>query len=120
MQFLKPRVVIFYFISTVLLVYDHFPNSLLANVLPIKWVIWLFIGFILFLIIFRRGEEPSQKEKIAEAIFSLLYFIGLLTLLKLLGGHSVSGIGWSNGGLWLAGMITLWEIYTGFQKLKEK
>lgn len=120
MQFLKPRVVIFYLISTVLLVYDHFPNSLLANVLPIKWVIWFFIGFIIFLIVFRSGEEPSQKEKVAEAIFSLLYFTGLLILLNLLGGHSISGIGWSNIGLWLAGIITLWEIYKEFQKMKEK
>ncbi|MFL2105919.1 hypothetical protein [Desemzia sp. FAM 23991] len=118
MKLLKFSDLIFYIALTSLVVYDFFPDAILPNIVPGKWIFWLIIGLIILSLIFKYLHDPDKKESTAEQIFVLLYFLSLIVVLTLLGGTSTSGLGLNDIGVWIATVIAIWKIVTSIRKRK--
>ena len=118
MKLLKFTDLIFYIALTNLVIYDFFPNTILSNIIPKSWNIWLMIGVIVFLLIFRHNPDMDRFESVARQLSSFLYVLGLIIVLTFLGGTSVSGIGLTDIGFWIAAVMGIWEIMTSIRKIR--
>lgn len=116
MKLLKFTELIFYIALTNLIIYDFFPNTILSNVIPESWNIWLMIGVIVFGVIFRHNRDMDKTESVARQLFSFFYVFVLIIVLTLLGGSSVSGIGLRDIGFWIAAILGVWEMLTSIRE----
>lgn len=118
MKLLKFTELIFYIALTNLIIYDFFPQTILSNVIPQSWNIWLMIGVIVFELIFRHNCDMDKAESVAGQLFSFFYLLILIIVLTLLGGSSVSGIGLRDIGFWIAAIMGVWEMLTTIRKTR--
>ncbi|WP_251399850.1 hypothetical protein [Ureibacillus chungkukjangi] len=66
----------------------------------------------------KKYNETDLKTEVIWKIIIILYVLFLLWLFPLLGGQSVSGISFSDGGLYIIILISLFDIYSKWKKLK--
>lgn len=103
---------------TLLFIYDYFPTVPFASAIPMGVVIFLILGSLLFNFVLKKYNETDLKTEVIWKIIIILYVLFLLWLFPLLGGQSVSGISFSDGGLYIIILISLFDIYSKWKKLK--
>ncbi|MDQ0271740.1 hypothetical protein J2S17_003628 [Cytobacillus purgationiresistens] len=103
---------------TLLFLYDYFPNTLLANSIPKGVLVALILGLFLFSLLFKKYRDTNNKEILKWEILSTIYILFLMGLFTILGGQSSSGISFDNGFLWIVLMISLFEIFSQWKKVK--
>jgi hypothetical protein len=103
---------------TLLLSYDYFPNIPLVAVIPKGVLITLILGLSLFSFMFKKYKGTNYKELLKWQIFSIIYTLFLMGIFTFLGGQSSSGFAFDNGLLWIALLISLFEIHSLWKKVK--
>jgi len=121
----KPLDVIFILALTFLLVYDYFPNISPAGALP-KVVsialMALILGIFLFSLMFKkfRDNDTNNKEILKGQIFLTIYFLFLIGVFTIFGGRSSSGIAFDNIFLWIFLLISFFDMYSQWKKVKRE
>ncbi|QCR34388.1 hypothetical protein C1N55_03035 [Lysinibacillus sp. SGAir0095] len=103
---------------TLLFVYDFFPEVPFANAIPTGVLLILILGALLFRFVFKKHDATDIKKDIQWQIVLTLYILALLVLFPLLGGKSSSGISFESGALWVMILISVFEIYSKWKKVK--
>ncbi|WP_246569947.1 hypothetical protein [Lentibacillus saliphilus] len=118
-KFLNTVDFIYIFAFTLLLVYDYFPFIPLADAIPKGVLIALILGLIVFSLIFKKYRGTDKKELLKWHVFWMIYILFLMGLLTLLGGTSSAGIAFNNGIVWFALLISMFEMYSQWKKVKK-
>ena len=119
MNFIKPLDILFIFVFTLLVVYDYFPTISLADAIPKGVLSSLILVILAVSLLFKRYRETNNKEIFQWQIFFTIYILLLLGLLTALGGQSTSGVAFDNGVLWIVLLLSLFDIYSQWKKLKK-
>ena len=117
MKFLQ---VITLIIFTLLIVNDYFPNLSLARTIPDDILLWVIFGLFFISFLFDKVKSHNHKERLKWQVLSLIYFLLLLALLTILGGQSTAGIAFDSPFLWIILLISCFDIYFRWKKLKQK
>jgi uncharacterized SAM-binding protein YcdF (DUF218 family) len=92
---------------------------LLSYAIPKGVLIALILGLFLFSLMFKKYRDINNKEILKWQIFSTIYILFLMGLFTILGGQSSSGIDFDNGFLWIVFLISLFEMYLQWKKVKK-
>lgn len=114
---MKSLQVIKHIILTLFIVYDYFPDLPLAYAIPSGVLLWLFVGLFFVSFFFR---ELNHKVSLKWQVLSLTYFVSLLAWLMILGGQSTAGISFNNVFLWIFLLMSCFDIYSQWKKLKQQ
>lgn len=109
----------FLVLLTILLVYDYFPNIFIKNIIPSNVCLLLIIVLFLVSLILKRYRSTDNLEIFKYHLFSTIYIFLLMLLLNVLGGQSMSGISFKEGGFWIVLSISGIEIFYQLKKVKE-
>lgn len=110
----------FLFSITMLLIYDYFPNVSLKESLTPTILLSLMYGTVVVLFLLKRFREYTVKELFKSQLFTLIYLLILLVVLKLAGGESALGISFSHLGVWIVVIISLLQLVVLWKKLKRE
>ena len=111
---------LFLFSITVLLIYDYFPNVSLKERLTPTILLSLMFGTVVALFLLKSFREYTVKELFKSQLFTLVYLLFLLGVLKLAGGESTLGISFSHLGVWVVVIISLLQLVVLWKKLKRE
>ncbi|WP_323646841.1 hypothetical protein [Lysinibacillus xylanilyticus] len=103
---------------TLLFILDYFPNIPLGDSIPKGVLISLILGLFIFSLIFKKYRDINNKEILQWQIFSTIYILLIMGILTILGGQSSSGIAIDDGILWILLLISLFDIYSQYKKIK--
>lgn len=107
-------------IFTPVIVFDYFPNLSLARAIPNGIFLWLFLSLLFISFLFKRFSDDNPREGLEWQVLSLVYLLLLLALLTILGGQSTAGIAFDSPFLWLILLISCFDIYSRWKKLKQE
>ena len=119
MKLLKYLYIFALLFISLLLVFDYFPNLSFASSIPKSVLILLIIVLFIFSILFRRYINPSSLEIFKWQMLSTIYLLFLMVLLTILGGKSIVGIAFTNVFLWIALLLTSYEMFSQWKKVKK-
>ncbi|MGE6204518.1 hypothetical protein [Guptibacillus hwajinpoensis] len=111
---------LFLFSITVLLIYDYFPNVSLKERLTPTILLSLMFGTVVALFLLKSFREYTVKELFKSQLFTLVYLLFLLGVLKLAGGESALGISFSHLGVWVVVIISFLQLVVLWKKLKRE
>lgn len=111
---------LFYVPLTFLMIYDYFPGLEMSNVVPEEIYVWIILGLFIFYLFYKRLHTGNSLEIMYSQIFSLSYLLFLMIILTMLGGESVSGIGFDHIGTWIVIFISVGEIVSQKHKLQSE
>ena len=107
-------------IFTPVIVFDYFPNLSLARMIPNGIFLWLFLSLFLISFLFKRFSDDNPRKGLEWQVLSLVYLLSLLALLTILGGQSTAGIAFDHPFLWLILLMSCFDIYSRWKKLKQE
>lgn len=117
---MKSLQVITLIIFTLLIVNDYFSNLSLARTVPDDILLWVIFGLFFISFLFRKVKYYNHKERLKWQVLSLVYLLSLLALLTVLGGQSTAGIAFDSPFLWIILLISCFDIYSRWKKLKQE
>lgn len=115
---MKYITVLIVFCFTVLFAYDYFPTIKAVVEVPKLVFIFLVIGLFLVSMLFNRNTSVANKGVLKWQVFITTYIVFLMGVFTVLGGKSDTGISFSNGVFWVVLLISLFEIFTQWKKVK--
>ncbi|SOC43719.1 hypothetical protein [Ureibacillus acetophenoni] len=118
MKFFNTLDIIYFFVMSLLLVYDFFPNFPFADSVPTNVLIPLILVLMVLSILLKQYNDKSKKDLLKAQIFWTIYLLLLIVILTVLGGQSKTGIALDNGVLWIAVLISLVGPLSRWRKLK--
>lgn len=118
MKFFNTLDIIYFFVMSLLLVYDFFPNSPFADFVPTNVLIPLILVLMVLSILLKQYNDTSKKDLLKAQLFSTIYILLLLVVLTALGGQSKTGISLDSGVLWIVVLISLVGPLSRWRKLK--
>lgn len=107
------------FCISLLLAYDFFPKISQTLTLPISFFLLLTVGLLLISVLFKRNRNADDKEVLKWQVFITTYLLFLILLFTVLGGKSTTGISFSNGFLWIMLLISIFDIFSRWKKIKK-
>lgn len=91
MKFFKVIDKVSLILLTILLVNDYFPNTFFKNMINKKFYIFLVIGLVLLIFLFKGDRDTNNLEMLKSQLYCTMYLFLLILLLSVLGGQSTSG-----------------------------
>lgn len=104
---------------TLLFIFDYFPNLPLADAIPKKVLIFLILGLLQVSLLFKKYRETDPKTLLKWQVFLTLYILTLIVVFPFFGGESTSGISFDSSVLWIVILISLFDIYSRWKKVKQ-
>ena len=68
--------------------------------------------------LFKRNKSVYEKAVLKWQVFIVSYILFLMGLFTVLGGESTSGISFSNGAFWIVLLLSIFEIFSQWKKVK--
>lgn len=116
---MKYITILIVFCFTVLFAYDYFPSINQVIEVPKAVFIFLILGLILISILFKGSRNVDKEAVLKWQVFITSYILFLMGLFTVLGGESNSGISFSNGVFWVVLLISIFEIFSQWKKVKD-
>ncbi|WP_221568434.1 hypothetical protein [Alkalihalobacillus sp. TS-13] len=102
-----------------LIVLDYFPDLPIIEAIPRNVVIFGIFGLILIALIFSVSINQDDLSVLKWQMGMMLYLLGLIAVLTILGGESSVGLAFDNYALWVVVGISITDILNRWRKIKK-